>query len=759
MLTPYNEELFVGSRFADRYQILSVVGRGSMGVVYKARHELMGRLVAIKMLRGQLQVDEKSIKRFEREARAASRLDHPNVITVHDFGLTEHRQPYLVMDYVSGVTLYEIQRREKVMAAERAVHIFMQVCDALHHAHFHGVIHRDLKPSNIMVMQKDEDPNFVKVFDLGIAKIAWGEEEGITEGEALTGTGEVCGSPVYLSPEQCKHDPIDHRTDIYSLGVVMYELLTGVPPLMGETVYDTIYLHVHEEAPRFAEVTDIPLPSRLEKIILKTLAKNPDERHQSMQELKWDLQAALVQSDEILNVLPPDKLRRRPAAAPPAPARAADKKDFVMPPSPVPPMPTAPARKGLPTPSMEYPAASPSDSLKDSIRALQVSMAQVAAAVPKEEFKKISPFAMTAVLSCVLSVVATLAILGLTNFGQKPTTKLASPEMEAKSLMFRAPVTADGTLNTNTSPVHGDVYQVSSAPRAVKSETPVKVAATLPSTKKETHPGFPSPREVKQPKLEAPKQKAVVAAAPVAEKPQPQANGLNSFFSMFQQGEKATQKPSKAQAMRPAMAPEAKPGSLQAMRPVMAPEEQPQQPQYQPPQQPQQAQTGWPQPWGQQQPQQASAQQAWRPAHNPRLPLPTQQQPQQAPQMVAEQHSAQQAPPGIPTEQVGYEAQAEAIRLNNEAVQVMIANPSSAIEKLNRALKLNPSYAKARLHLGMSYHNLANHQRQSGDMITAINSYRHSLNILTSAVGQGHPATQSTKADYESCLQAVQPSQ
>ncbi len=399
MLTPFDEELFVGSRFAERYQILSVVGRGSMGVVYKARHELMGRLVAIKMLRGQLLRDERSVKRFEREARATSRLDHPNVIAVHDFGLTENRQPYLVMDFASGVTLYEIQKRERILAPQRAVHIFSQVCDALQHAHLQGVIHRDLKPSNIMVMSRENDHDYVKVFDLGVAKVAWGEEE---EKEALTGTGEVCGSPIYLSPEQCKHDPLDHRTDIYSLGVVMYELLTGMPPLMGETAYDTIYLHAHEEAPAFALVTDAVLPARLEKIVLKALSKSPDDRQQTMQELKWELQASLTLSDPLLQVLPPNALpplRKRPGAEAPTELRESDK-------------------RGRGT----GPRLLPNSARVGSTNLLS-----------EPEEKSSRPVVMTAAVSSIISIAITLGLLAIFNSG-KSTTKLVQPEPDSKML-------------------------------------------------------------------------------------------------------------------------------------------------------------------------------------------------------------------------------------------------------------------------------------------------------------------------------------
>lgn len=308
-------ELIVGSRFADRYEILSVVGRGSMGIVYRARHDLMGRTVAIKTLRGTLQSDDRSLKRFEREARAASRMDHPNLIAVHNFDLTDARQPYMVMEFVNGHTLYDVLKKEKRISPDRAVRIFTQVCDALHHAHVAGVIHRDIKPANIMVLDRPDEPDFVKVFDLGIAKIGFIDQK---DAEPLTGTGEVCGSPVYLSPEQCTHGKLDHRSDIYSLGVVMYELLTGIPPLMGETVYDTIYMHVHSVAAPFKEVLhDVWIPPKLERVVMKALEKDPNDRQQTMLDLKAELFAAVQKGDPSVKVQPPDVRRNSPTDAVP----------------------------------------------------------------------------------------------------------------------------------------------------------------------------------------------------------------------------------------------------------------------------------------------------------------------------------------------------------------------------------------------------------------------------------------------------------
>ncbi len=305
MTNSYDEELSIGDRIAGRYEILSILGQGSMGVVYKCRHDILGRVVAIKTLRLQRNSDDRSQMRFEREARAASRLEHANLITVHDFGYTSQGVPYLVMDFVSGTPLYDILKREKYMVPERAVNLFAQVCDGLYHAHQRGVIHRDLKPANILVVPRENDTETIKIVDLGVAKIVHGAEE---ESEAITRTGEVCGSPIYLSPEQCMYQELDARTDIYSLGVCMYESLAGHPPLRGATVYDTIYMHVHDMPRPFP--AEMKLPRKLEEIIFRCLAKSPTDRFETMLQLKSELLACMRSGPETsaVNVLPPDAL-------------------------------------------------------------------------------------------------------------------------------------------------------------------------------------------------------------------------------------------------------------------------------------------------------------------------------------------------------------------------------------------------------------------------------------------------------------------
>jgi serine/threonine-protein kinase len=291
VLVPLQQDQLIGTKLADRYLIMSVIGHGGMGVVYKARHELMDRIVAIKMLQSQLISDSMSVKRFQQEARAASKLKHPNVITLYDFGVSPTGQPYLVMDYLEGVSLADVIKKEGQVGVDRSVKIFGQACSALDHAHKQGVIHRDLKPGNIMLVEDDQDKDCVKVVDFGVAKLLWGGEE---ENQRLTQTGEVCGSPVYMSPEQCQGQKLDQRSDVYSMGVVMYEALTGRLPLLGKTMVDTMSKHISEMPQSFGVVRpDLYIPERLEAVIFRALAKDPASRLQSMEEFEQELKFAI----------------------------------------------------------------------------------------------------------------------------------------------------------------------------------------------------------------------------------------------------------------------------------------------------------------------------------------------------------------------------------------------------------------------------------------------------------------------------------
>lgn len=310
MTNSYNEELSIGDRIGS-YEILSVLGQGSMGMVYKCKHVVLGRIVAIKTLRLKCMTDDRTQKRFVREAQMANRLNHPNLIGLVDFGNMANGDPYLVMEFVSGQSLFEIMKRERYLIPERAVNLFSQVAEGLAHAHQRGVIHRDLKPANMLVIKNEDGSEMVKIVDLGVAKIVHGSED--EESEAITMTGEVCGSPIYLSPEQCMYQELDARTDIYSLGVCMYECLTGVAPLRGATVYDTIYMHVHDMPRPFNQVAANPdIPRRLEEIVFRCLAKQPKDRYDTMASLKHELMQSLRAAPEApaapVNVLPPESL-------------------------------------------------------------------------------------------------------------------------------------------------------------------------------------------------------------------------------------------------------------------------------------------------------------------------------------------------------------------------------------------------------------------------------------------------------------------
>jgi tetratricopeptide (TPR) repeat protein/tRNA A-37 threonylcarbamoyl transferase component Bud32 len=282
------QDHLVGEVFADRYEIISLIGTGGMSVVYKARHMLMKNLVAVKMLLPHMLSSPTSVKRFQQEAQAASALSHPNLITVHDLGVTPDGIPYLVMEYVEGYGLSDLIKREGRVSPARCLDILIDACDALAVAHDKGIIHRDLKPSNIMIAVSGDGGEQVKIVDFGIAKLLPTEGE---EAQQLTQTGELFGSPLYMSPEQCLSRPLDARSDVYSLGCLMYEALAGSPPLAGGSIIETMYKHMHELPSGLgAAVPDTSLRQQLEAVVFKAMAKEPEQRFQSMREFKTALE-------------------------------------------------------------------------------------------------------------------------------------------------------------------------------------------------------------------------------------------------------------------------------------------------------------------------------------------------------------------------------------------------------------------------------------------------------------------------------------
>ncbi|CAN5519374.1 hypothetical protein BH10CYA1_BH10CYA1_54430 [soil metagenome] len=278
--------------FADKYLIKEVLGAGGMSVVYLARHEALNKLFAIKTLHTHLTSKASSLLRFKQEAQAASRLQHPGIVAMHDYGVTDDGTPYLVMDYVSGESLADLLSKIQTLPNDNAIDLFKQTAAAIAHAHQRGIVHRDIKPSNIMLTFDDHNQLYIKIVDFGVAKFVESEEN-----TKLTQTGEALGSPLYMSPEQCLGQPLDTRSDIYSFGCVMYEAITGVPAIVSDGVFKTMMKHIHEVPPSFKEVRPNLIDTEaLERIVFRALAKDPAKRYQQMDDMLADLNAVHEQT-------------------------------------------------------------------------------------------------------------------------------------------------------------------------------------------------------------------------------------------------------------------------------------------------------------------------------------------------------------------------------------------------------------------------------------------------------------------------------
>jgi tRNA A-37 threonylcarbamoyl transferase component Bud32 len=281
-------DTLVGTTLAGKYRIDERLNEGGMGTVYRGTHVLMEKTVAIKVLRPALAADEKIVARFSREARAASRISHPNALSVTDFGEDENGNVFLVMEFLSGKTLKQLIRDGGPLPLTRVVDITRQVGDALNAAHAQGVIHRDLKSDNIMLVDTMSGDH-AKVLDFGIAKI--NEAEGGAD-TGLTAPNLVIGTPQYMSPEQCAQNAeIDARSDIYSLGVILYEMLVGHVPFSGESPTMVMVKHLQEPVPSVLEERE-DLPASVGRVVARAMAKVPDNRYQSVAELVEDLTIA-----------------------------------------------------------------------------------------------------------------------------------------------------------------------------------------------------------------------------------------------------------------------------------------------------------------------------------------------------------------------------------------------------------------------------------------------------------------------------------
>ncbi len=303
---PLDEEaearLLIGTVVGERYRLEDLLGVGGMGAVYRAQHVLMQKTLALKVLhRGMAQVDE-VVARFEREAVAAGNIEHPNVARATDFGRLEDGSFFLVLEYVDGTSLRAVIESQGRMAPQRCIRIMRQIAGAVGAAHALGIVHRDLKPENVMLLERAEEPDFVKVLDFGIAKVNFGDASGQ---RALTRVGAVFGTPEYMSPEQALGEPVDARSDLYALGVILYEMLDGGTPFASEEPTRVLAAHITAPVPPLG--THVPAP--LAAVVDRLLAKKPKDRVQSAKDL-------VLLLDEVAAALGP-----APASIVVAPAR------------------------------------------------------------------------------------------------------------------------------------------------------------------------------------------------------------------------------------------------------------------------------------------------------------------------------------------------------------------------------------------------------------------------------------------------------
>lgn len=272
----------LGQTIDHRYRVDSLIGEGGMGLVYRVTHTRLNKTLALKVLRRENTSDPEVVERFQREAESASAIGSEHIIDILDFGELSDGSTYFVMEALDGVDLIDAIDEVERLPEDRAIRIALQVCRALTAAHDAGIVHRDLKPENVFLIRREEQEDFVKILDFGIAKVAHGPSR-------LTRAGEVIGTPHYMSPEQCKGAGVDHRTDIYALGVLLYEMVTGYVPHDADTLMGILTKHVQEE-PVAPQIRATDVSDELGAVIMRCLQKAPDHRYQSMHDLLADLE-------------------------------------------------------------------------------------------------------------------------------------------------------------------------------------------------------------------------------------------------------------------------------------------------------------------------------------------------------------------------------------------------------------------------------------------------------------------------------------
>jgi serine/threonine-protein kinase len=292
-----------GRVLGGRYKLERCIGSGGMGEIYRARRMHIGDTVAVKVLRSDVVENEKSRQRFYREARAAAMLHHPNAVVIHDFGEDDDGTAYIVMELLVGRSLRQLLVDEGSINALRAYGIIRQACAALDAGHRNGIVHRDIKPDNIVLLDSNDGADHVKILDFGIAKLRDKALDTLSMEQRLTNVGTIIGTPHYMAPEQCQGEEADARSDIYSVGVVLYELLTGVAPFLAKTPTGVAIKHVTEK-PRPLRELNPNIPEPVEGVVLRALEKDPNERPQTALELAREFETALANETGTLRLKP-----------------------------------------------------------------------------------------------------------------------------------------------------------------------------------------------------------------------------------------------------------------------------------------------------------------------------------------------------------------------------------------------------------------------------------------------------------------------
>jgi serine/threonine-protein kinase len=284
--------------FLGRYETIRLLGEGGMGKVFLARQVDLGRQVVVKVMHENIAQDPKFRERFQRETLLMARFQHPYAVALYDASLNDPQGPCIVMEYIRGITLDTLLRRNGRLTAPRVGRLLSQLCEALHAAHSEGIVHRDLKPANLMVVDPETPYEKVKVMDFGLAKLVE-DDTGLSRLQSASDTGGdfAVGTPGYIAPEQVRGDPVDFRCDLYSVGVILYELLTGKLPFVRAETMDVLFAHATDPPPTFADSGSAGwVPQEVEKIVMRCLAKAPAERPGSARDLAQEFHEALIRS-------------------------------------------------------------------------------------------------------------------------------------------------------------------------------------------------------------------------------------------------------------------------------------------------------------------------------------------------------------------------------------------------------------------------------------------------------------------------------